>query len=139
MSDRCRRAGRYFASLAWSFLAPTFAAASPTTLPVAPPPGLDAALWERMKSVDAKSGAIADLTANFEQQKFTPLMKKPLISKGTLVAKGAGMLWDTRSPEPTVMRVDEKEVTLFYPKQKTAEVYRMGGKFEMITSFPVPR
>jgi hypothetical protein len=37
------------------------------------------------------------------------------------------------------MQVTEKEVTLYYPKQRTAEVYAMGGKFAMITSFPVPR
>jgi outer membrane lipoprotein-sorting protein len=92
-----------------------------------------------MKSIDAKAGAITDLTASFEQQKFTPLLKKPLISKGTVVARGAVMLWDTRAPEPTLMRVDEKEVTLYYPNQKTAEIYPLAGQLAAMCSSPVPR
>ena len=50
-------------------------AAGPATLPAAPPAGIDAPLWERMKRIDAKVGHVVDLTANFEQRKFTPLLK----------------------------------------------------------------
>jgi outer membrane lipoprotein-sorting protein len=120
-------------------LAPFCLAASPATLPAVPPDGIDASLWERMESIDAKAEAIDDLTANFEQQKFTPLLKKPLISKGTVVARGPVMLWDTHAPEPTLMRVDEKEVTLYYPNQKTAEVYPLAGQLAALCSSPVPR
>jgi len=37
------------------------------------------------------------------------------------------------------MRIDEKEITLYYPKQKTAEVYPMAGQFGAMSSSPVPR
>ena len=120
-------------------LTPFCLAASPATLPVAPPDGIDASLWERMESIDAKAEAIEDLTANFEQQKFTPLLKKPLVSKGTVAARGSVMLWDTRAPEPTLMRVDEKEITIYYPNQKTAEVYPLAGQLAAMCSSPVPR
>jgi len=120
-------------------LTPFCLAASPATLPSAPPGGIDASLWQRMKSIDAKAEAIEDLTADFEQQKFTPLLKKPLVSKGAVAARGPVMLWDTRSPEPTLMRVDENQLTLYYPNQKTAEVYPLEGQLAAMCSSPVPR
>jgi outer membrane lipoprotein-sorting protein len=120
-------------------LTPLCLAASPATLPATVPAGIDGVLWERMKSIDAKAETIADLTANFEQEKFTPLLKKPLVSKGTVVAKGSAMLWDTRSPEPTLMRVDENEVAIYYPNHKTAEVYPLAGQLAAMSSSPVPR
>ncbi len=114
-------------------------AQSPATLPATPPNGLDPALWARMTKIDAKAGQITDLSADFEQQKFTPLMKKPLVSSGTILAKGAAMLWDTRAPEPTMMRVDEKEVTLYYPHQKTVEIYPIAGQLSSLAASPLPR
>jgi outer membrane lipoprotein-sorting protein len=111
----------------------------PTTLPAAPPAGIDAALWAKMKAIDQTAGKIEDLTADFEQKKTTPLLKKPLVSTGTVWAKGSAMLWDTRGPNPTVMRVDENQVTLYYPDQKTAEVYPLGKQLGELAASPVPR
>src|SRR5258706_6693830 len=111
----------------------------PTMLPATPPSGLDPALWARMTKIDAKAGQIIDLSADFEQKKFTPLMKKPLVSTGTVLAKGAAMRWDTKAPEPTVMRVDEKEVTLYYPNQKTVEIYPIGGQLSSLRPLPLSR
>jgi outer membrane lipoprotein-sorting protein len=135
-----RRAGAMAVAL---LVAVTFGigagADGPATLPATVPSGLDAALWDRMVQVDAKAGKIADLTADFEQQKFTPLMKKPLVSTGTVLAKDSAMLWDTRAPEPTLMRVDEKEVSLFYPKQKTVEIYPIAGQLSSLAASPLPK
>ena len=100
-----------------------------TSLPSSPPKGVDAALWARMVAVDTKAGKIIDLTADFEQQKFTQLLKKPMISTGTVHAKGTAMLWDTRTPEPTMMRVDESEVQILYPHQNTVEIYPLAGQW----------
>lgn len=111
----------------------------PSTLPAAAPAGIDAVLWGRMIEVDARAGKIADLTAEFEQKKFTPLLKKPMVSSGTVKAKGSAMLWDTRAPEPTMMRVDEKEVRIFYPNQKIVEVYPLEGQLSALAASPLPR
>ena len=112
---------------------------SPATLPASPPTGVDAALWARMMAVDSKAGKIVDLTADFEQQKFTQLLKKPMISSGTVHAKGTAMLWDTRTPEPTIMRVDESEVRIYYPRQKTVEIYPLAGQLSSLAASPLPR
>lgn len=110
-----------------------------TTLPAAAPAGIDAALWAHMKQIDARASAIADLTADFEQFKFTPLLKKPMTSRGVVLAKGNVMLWTTRLPEPTVMRVDENQIQVYYPNQKTAEIYPLSGRLAELASSPVPR
>lgn len=109
------------------------------TLPSAPPSGLDASLWDRMKAVDAKATAIGDLSADFTQQKFTPLLKKPMISTGNVLAKESVMLWETRTPEPTMMHIDDKEIQLYYPRQKSVEIYPVSGQVSGLIASPVPR
>src|SRR4051812_396232 len=94
-------------------------AAEPTTAPA----GTDPALWQHMLAVNERGAKIKDLTADFEQKKFTPLLKRPLVSSGTVSVVGSAMRWDTAKPEPTAMLINEKEVRLLYPNQKTLEVY----------------
>ena len=127
--------------LIWLFAIACFSAAAgaaPTTFPASPPTGLDAATWERMTKIDQRAQAIVDLSADFEQQKFTPLLKKPMTSSGTVKAKGAAMFWDTRAPSPTLMRVDEKQISLYYPQQKTLEIYPIAGDLAALASSPLP-
>jgi outer membrane lipoprotein-sorting protein len=103
------------------------------------PPGIDQKLWERMVQIDARGGRIKDLKADFTQEKFTPLLKKPLISSGRILIKGAAALWTTERPEATVMRIDEKEVKLLYPKQKVLEIYKTDEKLGSLAASPFPR
>ena len=126
--------------MTFALLIASFARAElPTTLPASPPAGVDAALWARMTAIDSKAGGIIDLTADFEQQKFTQLLKKPMVSSGTVQAKGTAMLWDTRTPEPTIMRVDESEVRIYYPQQNTVEIYPLAGQLSSLAASPLPR
>ena len=60
-----------------------------------------------MRGRETKVAVIVNLSVDFEQQKFAPLLKKPLVSCGTVFAKAAAVLWNTRTPEPTLMRGDE--------------------------------
>jgi outer membrane lipoprotein-sorting protein len=125
--------------LAIFFLSRITNAAAPTTLPTTAPAGIDAPLWERMKGIDHSAGQITDLTADFEQNKVTALLKNPMKSSGQLWARGSEMLWKTVTPEPMTMRVDANGITLYYPKQKTAEVYPLTGDLMGLTTSPVPR
>jgi outer membrane lipoprotein-sorting protein len=103
------------------------------------PAGVDEKLWGQLVEIDARGAKVEDLTAKFEQRKFTPLLKKPLVSSGTLTVKGAAMLWRTEKPEPTIMRIDAKEAQLYYPKQKVVEVYPIGQKLGALAASPLPR
>ncbi len=100
---------------------------------------VDPDLWRRMLAVDARGAKISDLTAKFEQEKFTALLKKPLVSSGVVRVRGSAMLWETSRPEPTVLRVDEREVRLYYPKQKVIEVYGIEQKLASLAASPLPR
>jgi outer membrane lipoprotein-sorting protein len=95
-------------------------------------------LWTKLTEVNNKSLKNTDLVADFEQQKFTPLLKKPMISAGTVKARGSVMLWDTVKPSPTKMRVDEKGVSIYDPKQKTLEVFPIDAQLGALAASPLP-
>ena len=100
---------------------------------------LDDATLNRLDACDAKVAAIKDLTATFEQKKFSPLLKKPLVSRGTIRAKGDAMLWLSDTPEPTRLRIDGTSLQLLYVNQKTLEVYPLKGKMASMAASPLPR
>lgn len=107
----------------------------PATAPTAPDPAFQAMLQE----IDAKSAAVTDLTATFEQKKKTALLRKPLVSSGTVKMKGSLVRWDTRKPHPTVMLIDDTQIRMYYPQQRTLEVFEVDESMRRITSSPLPR
>ena len=111
------------------------ASAQPTTAPA----GVDPSFWQQLLAVDTKGSAIHDITADFEQQKFTPILKKPLLSKGTIRATASAMLWDTTEPQPTQMHITETQASLYYPKEKLEEIYPIIGQLGALAASPPPR
>jgi len=116
----------------FSFL--SFPAVAETTQPA-----IDPQLLTSLQAIDAKVARVKDLTAAFEQKKFSPLLKKPLISKGTIYARNTAMLWDTTTPEPTRMRIDGSSLQIYYPSQKRVEQYPIKGKLAAMAANPLPR
>lgn len=114
-------------------------AAAAAEAPITPPAGVDEKLWNLMVQIDARGADIRDLSADFTQEKHTPLLKKPLVSTGRILIKGSASLWNTVQPEPTIMRIDNKEVRLFYPRQKVVEVYRTDERMGSLAASPFPR
>ncbi|HWE05958.1 MAG TPA: outer membrane lipoprotein carrier protein LolA [Rhizomicrobium sp.] len=92
-----------------------------------------------MTEIDARAQRITSLSADFEQKKFTALLRRPLVSGGRVRVKGATMRWDTQRPEPNVMLVTDKEFQLYYPAQKTVEVYPLDQKLAELAASPLPR
>jgi outer membrane lipoprotein-sorting protein len=107
--------------------------------PGAPPAGVDEKLWKQLVEIDARGARIHDLSADFTQEKHTALLKKPLVSTGHILIKGSASLWTTTHPEPTVMRIDDKEVRLYYPRQKVVEVYHTDERMGSLAASPFPR
>jgi outer membrane lipoprotein-sorting protein len=110
-------------------------AAAPTSRPAE----VDPAAWQRMLDIDARAAKIEDLTADFEQQKFTAMLKKPLVSSGVVAVRGSAMLWRTRKPEASELQIDHKEVRIYYPAQKIIEVYQVQQKLGQLAASPLPR
>jgi outer membrane lipoprotein-sorting protein len=107
--------------------------------PLNRPAGVDEKLWNLMVEIDARGAGIQDLSADFTQEKHTPLLKKPLVSAGHILIKGPVSLWTTTAPEPTIMRIDNKEIRLFYPRQKVLEIYRTDERMGALAASPFPR
>jgi outer membrane lipoprotein-sorting protein len=114
-------------------------AARAADAPISRPAGVDEKLWNLMVEIDARGAGIQDLSADFTQEKHTPLLKKPLVSTGHILIKGPVSLWTTVQPEPTVMRIDNKEIRLFYPRQKVLEIYRTDERMGALAASPFPR
>ena len=49
------------------------------------------------------------------------------------------MLWKTRKPEPSELQIDQEEVRIYYPAQKTIEVYQVQQKLGQLAASPLPR
>src|SRR5262245_35428095 len=73
-------------------------AAEPATAPA-----LDPALEAKLADIDARAAKIEDFSGKFDQQKFTALLRKPLLSNGTVRKVGSVIRWDTEKPEPSVL------------------------------------
>jgi len=99
----------------------------------------DPAFDAKLAEIDAKAAQIADYTARFEQQKFTPLLRKPLESSGIVRVRGPVVRWDTQKPDPAVLHVDGKEMKLYYPKQNLVEVYPIEARMRDLVASPLPR
>jgi outer membrane lipoprotein-sorting protein len=108
-------------------------AKKPTTLPA------DPALSARLAEIDARAAKVKSLAADFEQQKFTALLRKPLVSSGRVRVKGAIMRWETREPEASVLFIDPNEARIYYPSQKTVEVYPLDKRLGELAASPLPR
>jgi outer membrane lipoprotein-sorting protein len=110
----------------------------PTTITTQPVDQVDPQLWNRLIQIDRRAGQIRDLTAEFEQQKFTPLLKKPLTSRGVVRATRNLMRWDTTEPQPTVMIITPTEASIYYPTEKLQEIYPISGQLGALAASPLP-
>lgn len=103
------------------------------------PADIEAPLWNTLVELDAKVAKIRDFSADFEQQKFTALLRHPMVSRGRVLVKGPRMRWDTASPRRTVMTLDPHEVKIYYPDEKLVEIYRLGDRLADLAASPLPR
>jgi outer membrane lipoprotein-sorting protein len=112
-------------------------AAGPVTRPATTP--TDPALLGRLSEIDVRAGRIKSLSAKFDQRKFTALLRKPLESSGTIRISGPIVRWDTGKPEASVLLIDQGEARIYYPGQKTLEVYPLDKRLADLAASPLPR
>lgn len=115
------------------------------TVPGAPAPAAtkpqeeDPALIRRLEEIDARAALITDLTADFEQKRSTPLLRKPLVSSGHIRVRGSMTRWDTVAPGPSVLTIDPVAVKIFYPEQRSLEIYSVSSGLARLAATPLPR
>lgn len=102
-------------------------------------PPEDPALTKQLEGIDAKATKIKDFTATFRQEKFTALLKKPLVSAGRVRVGGTAIRWDTEQPEPAVLYSDGKDVRMYYPGQRLLEIYPIDQRLGDLAASPLPK
>ncbi len=120
---------------------PRPATATTTATATAPgsQPAMAADLRSELLALEGKLAALQDLTTRFTQQKFTPMLRKPLTSAGTIRVRQNLMRWDTEKPAPSSMLIGESEIRMYYPKQKVMEIYPIDEQLGRLAASPVPR
>lgn len=120
--------------------------APPATQPAAASPGdapagVDPQLWTQMVAIDARASRITSMVAHFQQEKFTALMRKPIVSSGTIRIKGSMMRWDTTEPYPSTMLFSDREAKIFYPNPApgSLEIYSLDQRMAEMAASPLPR
>lgn len=114
---------------------PPGGAALPTAASPAPE---DPAVTRAMEELARRSEQVHDLTARFEEQKYTALLRKPMVSRGRLRIVGDVARWETESPHEVITRRDRGELRIYYPQQKTVEVFPLGRHSAMPDISPLP-
>jgi len=99
----------------------------------------DQSLAQKLKQLDEQSKKLEDLTAEFVEEKHTFLLKEPLVSKGRVRVLGARTRWDTTEPHVSTLYTDAKQVALYFPSRKTAEVYPVDRRLRPLIVSPIPR
>jgi outer membrane lipoprotein-sorting protein len=99
----------------------------------------DPELQNQLTQIDQKAALVKSVSASFKQEKFTEMLKEPLVSKGTVRAAAAQVRWDTATPEPSVLYVDADELRMYYPSEKSEEIYPIDRKISSILASPLPR
>lgn len=105
------------------------------------PAGIDPHLWTQMVTIDARASRITSMVAHFQQEKFTALMRKPIVSSGTIRIKGSMMRWDTTEPYPSTMLFSDREAKIFYPNPApgTLEIYSLDQRMAEMAASPLPQ
>jgi outer membrane lipoprotein-sorting protein len=86
--------------------------------------------WEQARA------EVKDLTARFVRTQQTQLMRKPLVSKGTLVWSSHGFRWRSEEPEPSDMVIIGRTIEIYYPELRTLERYRLRERDMLLTALP---
>ena len=111
----------------------------PATSPAVATAPSDPELWREMTAVNELGADITRLTADFEQRKFTALLRKPIVSTGRIVARDERVLSVTERPEPSRVLVDAAEIKIYYPGHRVMEVYPIDKDLGALASSPLPK
>ncbi|MEL7087824.1 MAG: hypothetical protein AAGL98_05180, partial [Planctomycetota bacterium] len=83
--------------------------------------------WDELIGLSAGRDVVTTYAADFRQEKFTPLLRDPIVSTGRVVMRaekapgGGGSRWDTRDPYASTMIISAGQLRLYYPEQNTLE------------------
>jgi len=93
----------------------------------------------RLEALDRRAAETVDITADFEEEKFTPLLKKPMRSTGTVRVAAGRTRWDTTSPYPVMLLLEGQELRIYFPQRQAMEIYPLADRLAQLAFSPQPR
>jgi outer membrane lipoprotein-sorting protein len=96
-------------------------------------------LYQQLKAIETAAAEVTDLRADFVQRRHTPLLRRPMVSRGSVIAVGDRIRWDTVSPTMSSMLVGPTSVELYYPTDALIEIYPIDQGFMDLVGVPMPK
>jgi len=86
--------------------------------------------YEILKKIKNQHEHTHSIKATVYQDKILTALKQPLHIKGSIILQMPGLLrWETSVPEKSVMVIDRKAITQYYPDAKEAEIHKLSDNF----------
>lgn len=95
-------------------------------------------LIKQLRELEEQHDEIKDLSARFSQKRYSPLLKKPITSSGTYRSTSGLTRWDTEKPHDSVMVIQSDRLEIYFPEQKTLEVYPIEKRLGELLATPQP-
>lgn len=92
-----------------------------------------------LTQIDQQSSDISSLKATFRQVKHSSILRKPLVSSGTIQMLEDRVRWDTKEPNASVLLASSEGVRIYYPDLNVIEVYRLSDQLRQLAGSPVFR
>jgi outer membrane lipoprotein-sorting protein len=116
--------------------APATATAAPAppgaATPSAPTPGaapaLDAAVETVLREIEERGRTVADFRARFRQEKQVYILDAPIRSSGRILYRPGRLRWETETPAPSTLVIDDAGMRVHLPSLSQVEVYEFSGK-----------
>jgi len=96
-------------------------------------------LASKLEGLAKRGEKVKDISADFTQKKFSPLLKKPMLSSGKLRGTGHLLRWDTIRPHKSMAMLDGQVLQLYFPRQKLLEQYSVDKRWLPMGTSPVPQ
>ena len=100
--------------------------------------GDETELIRQLRAFEERHAEIKDLSARFSQKRYSPLLKKPIAASGTYRSVAGLARWDTEEPHDSVMMIRPGRLEIYYPDQKTLEVYPIKKRLGELLATPQP-
>lgn len=86
--------------------------------------------YEILKRIRDKHEHTHAIRATVYQDRELAALKQPLHIKGTIILQMPGLLrWETSVPEKSVMVINSRTITQYYPDAKEAEIHKLSDNF----------
>ncbi|HDY86576.1 MAG TPA: outer membrane lipoprotein carrier protein LolA [bacterium] len=83
-----------------------------------------------LESIKKKHKKTHSIKASVYQEKNLMALNKPVHVQGSVILEKSGMLrWEAVTPEKSIMIINRKTITMYYPDAKEAEIRRLSDNF----------